>query len=87
MQKQFANFRETQINKISRSSTIIEITYLLTQNILPIMKSVDLKTSDAIIASIAKLTDSVLITWDKKLQKESQEFVETLTPEEFIREY
>ena len=87
MQKQFPNFQETKINKVFRSSTIIEITYLLTQNILSIMKSLNLKTSDAIIASIAKLTNSVLITWDKKLQKEAKKLVETLTPKEFMRKF
>lgn len=41
----------------------------------------NLKTSDAIIAGAAFLTKSVLITWDKKMIKNS---VNSFTPREFL---
>lgn len=44
----------------------------------------NLKTSDAIIAASAFLTESILITWDKQLIENSHE---AYTPEEFLKDF
>lgn len=44
----------------------------------------NLKTSDAIIAASAFLTESVLITWDKRLIKNSYG---AYTPEDFLKNF
>lgn len=44
----------------------------------------NLKTSDAIIASAAFLTESILITWDKQLVKNISN---SYTPKEFLEEF
>lgn len=85
--KQLESFDESTIFYLFEKYEKVDIDYYLASKILPFLKSVNLKTSDAIIASIAKLTGSVLVTWDKKLQEEAQKLVETLTPEEFMGKF
>lgn len=48
-------------------------------------ESFDLKTSDAIIALTAHREKCPLISWDKKLLKESGKHVNAYTPEEYLR--
>lgn len=45
----------------------------------------DLKTSDAIIALTAHREKCPLISWDKKLLKESSKHLNAYTPEEYLR--
>jgi len=82
--KQGMKVDEDEMINIFTTAERIDLDYVLTKIILPIMKSLNLKTSDAVIVAIAKLTESKFITWDKKLQKEAAKIVKTLTPKEFF---
>ena len=83
LQKQLKKFDEEKIMRIFIASRSVELTYNLAKEILPIMRNINLKTSDAIIVATAKLTDAILITWDQKLKKEAAKLVKTKTPQEF----
>jgi len=83
--KQEIKVNEDEMINIFTTAERIDLDYVLTKTILPIMKSLNLKTSDAVIVAIAKLTQSKFITWDKKLQKEAGKIIKTVTPKEFLR--
>jgi predicted nucleic acid-binding protein len=50
-----------------------------------VMKNINIKTSDLIIATVAAMSDSTLITWDTKLIKEASKICEALTPKQFLK--
>ena len=85
LQKQLKYFDENKTIKIFSASKTVELNYSLAKEILPIMKGFNLKTSDAVIAAIAKLTEAIVITWDQKLQKEAGKIVKVFTPKEFLK--
>ncbi len=85
LQKILINFDGQQIFKIFSSSKMLDLTYSQANDLLPIMASLSLKTNDAAITAIAKVTSSTLITWDNKLQKEAIKLVKTYTPQEFMK--
>lgn len=63
---------------------IIELDQDLAGKLIPLFKSMPLKTSDAVIAGIAKIYKAELVRWDKKLIKEAKKLVKVYTPEEVV---
>ena len=61
-------------------SKIIEFNLDLVQKVIPFFKSINLKTSDAVIAGTAKIYGAELVSWDKKLIKEAKMIVKAYTP-------
>lgn len=68
---------------IFEGGRIIEFTVDLVDKIIPIFRSVRLKTSDAAIVACAKIFDADLISWDKKLVKEAKHLVKAYMPEDY----
>jgi predicted nucleic acid-binding protein len=62
----------------------LDLNYETAKYLVSIFKKVTLKTSDAIIFAIAKLTDAMLITWDEKFKKEAKKLIEVQTPKTFM---
>ena len=62
-------------------SKIIEFNLDLVQKIIPFFKSINLKTSDAVIAGTAKIYGAELVSWDMKLIKEAKKLVKAYTPD------
>lgn len=85
--RHLGSFDESTIFYLFEKYEKIDLNFTLASGILPFLKKINLKTSDAIISAIAKMTGTTLITWDKKLQKEAQKLVEVLTPKEFLRKF
>lgn len=69
---------------IFRANLIVELDLDLVREIIPIFKEVNLKTSDAIIVAIAKIYKAELISWDKRLIRESRKLVKAYTPKEYL---
>ena len=62
-------------------SKIIEFNLDLVQKIIPFFKSINLKTSDAVVAGTAKIYGAELVSWDMKLIKEAKKLVKAYTPD------
>ena len=62
-------------------SKIIEFNLDLVQKVIPFFKSINLKTSDAVIAGTAKIYGAELVSWDMKLIKEAKKLVKAYTPD------
>jgi predicted nucleic acid-binding protein len=77
LQKNNPEFKPDDLRLFFKSHEIVDLSLQLAQDLLPQFKKYKLKTSDAIILSIAQLTNSTLITWDKKLQKEANQYIST----------
>ena len=73
-----------QIMTFFAGGEIIELDKDLAGKLIPLFKSMALKTSDAVIAGIAKIYRAELISWDKKLIKEAKKLVKVYTPEEVV---
>ena len=52
---------------------------------IPLLEKVRLKTADAIIAVSAALGGAMVVSWDKKLLKETGKLTEVATPEVFLK--
>ena len=52
---------------------------------IPLLRRVNLKTADAIIAISAHLWDATLVSWDKKLLQEAKRITRAFTPEEYLK--
>lgn len=62
----------------------IDLNFKSAADFLLLFKKINLKTSDAIIASIAKMENATLVTWDEKLVKEAKKIVNAQTPKTFL---
>ena len=82
--KQIESFDESIIFYLFEKYERLDLDFALANEVLPFLKRVNLKTSDATILAIAKLTNSTLITWDGKLQKQARKLVESRTPSELL---
>ena len=71
---------------IFEDSLIVNLDLSLTKSIIPLFKEIKLKTSDAVIAATAKIYEAGIISWDKKLVKESRKLVDAYTPKEYLQE-
>lgn len=84
LQKKFPRFKNEDLIRFFEDHTIVNLDLELARHLLVVFKDFRLKTSDAIIAACAKLTDAKLVTWDEKFQKEAKRLVNAQTPREFI---
>ncbi|MBI3366822.1 type II toxin-antitoxin system VapC family toxin [Candidatus Roizmanbacteria bacterium] len=64
----------------------LDLSFETAKSLIPILKQVHLKTSDAIIFVSAKLEDATIITWDEKFIKEAKRFVDIKTPKTFLEQ-
>lgn len=80
LHKKLNNFDEASILNIFEKYEKIDITFPIALKIIPFLKKINLKTSDAILIAVAKLTKATLITWDKKLEKEAKKLANVQTP-------
>ena len=71
---------------IFEDGLLINLDLSLIKEIIPLFKKIKLKTSDAVIAATAKIYEAGIISWDKKLVKESKKLVNAHTPEEYLQE-
>lgn len=79
------NTKIVSISKFLFSLQLINLDQSLIQNIIKFLpESVRLKTSDWLIAAIAKINNAVLITWDKKLLRYAGTICDVFSPEQFI---
>jgi len=84
LQRKVGEFNERKVFQLLTSYETIDLTLDMAQSFLAVFKQVDLKTSDAIVAAAAKLSDSILITWDEKLIKAAKNLISVQTPEAFL---
>lgn len=84
LHKQLNDFDKASVLTIFERYEKIDITYPLALKIIPFLKKINLKTSDAILIAVAKLTQAILVTWDKKLEKEAKKIVNAQTPKTFL---
>lgn len=84
LHKQLNDFDEASVLTIFERYEKIDLDFPLALKIIPFLKKINLKTSDSILITVAKLTKATLITWDKKLEKEAKKFVDTQTPKTFL---
>jgi len=84
LHKQINDFDEASVLTIFEKYEKIDLTFSLALEIIPFLKKINLKTSDAIFIAVAKLTKATLITWDKKLEKEAKKFIDVQTPKTFL---
>lgn len=80
--KQLSKFDEKTVFTIFSKYEKVDISFTLVPQILPLLKELDLKTSDAIIVALTKLFDATLITWDKKIINQAKEVIKVKTPPE-----
>ncbi|MFN4212512.1 MAG: PIN domain-containing protein [Microgenomates group bacterium] len=73
-----------EILTIFSGGEIIELDLGLVKKLIPILKWLNLKTSDALIAGCAKIYQAELISWDKKLVKEAKKIVKAFTPQNYF---
>lgn len=78
--KQLRIFDEEKILTVFAKYERIPLTFSLIEKILPFLRHITLKTSDAALVAIAKYTDATLITWDEQLLAKAGKFVKTQTP-------
>ncbi|OGK41886.1 hypothetical protein A2954_02450 [Candidatus Roizmanbacteria bacterium RIFCSPLOWO2_01_FULL_37_12] len=71
-----------EILSIFSGGQIIYFDLVLIEKIIPYFKQVSLKTSDAIIVACAKIYQTELVTWDKKLAREANKIVRVYLPDE-----
>ena len=71
---------------IFEDGLLINLDLSLIKEIIPLFKKVKIKISDAVIAATAKIYEAGIISWDKKLVKESKKLVNAYTPEEYLQE-
>lgn len=84
LHKRIKDFDERKMFQLLSSYETIDLTFDTAQSFLDFFKEVELKTSDAVVAAVAKLTDSTLITWDERLKKATENLISVQTPEEFL---
>ncbi|OGD84483.1 hypothetical protein A2696_01340 [Candidatus Curtissbacteria bacterium RIFCSPHIGHO2_01_FULL_41_13] len=87
LNKKPSKFNSRLILDIFNRYETVNLTFGDANLIIGVFQIINLKTSDAIVVSVAKLTDTTLITWDQKLQKEARKIVETFTPQEFLKKF
>ncbi|MBI3442413.1 MAG: PIN domain-containing protein [Candidatus Sungbacteria bacterium] len=69
------------------SAEIVPIDSVFIVSALPLLKNVNLKTADALIAVAAHLSKATLITLDKKLLREAKKITPAATPEEYVKKW
>lgn len=79
------DYKDQQFFEIFKRYQTVDLTFESSYSIISFFKKLNLKTNDAIIATISKITASTLITWDQKLKKEASNLVEVYTPEEVLK--
>lgn len=84
LHKRAGEFDERKVFQLLTSYETIDLTFDMAQSFLSFFKEVDLRTSDAIVAAVAKLTGSTLITWDERLIKAAKNLISVQTPEVFL---
>lgn len=84
LHKQLNDFDEASVLTIFERYEKIDIDFPLALKIIPFLKKINLKTSDAILITVAKLTEAILVTWDKKLEKQAKKLVNAQTPKTFL---
>jgi len=67
------------------SVEIMPIDRAFINSVLPLLKNINLKTADALIAAAAHLLEAALITLDKKLLREAKKITPAYTPEEYMK--
>lgn len=80
LQKTSPKFKNEDLIRFFEDHTIVNLDLELAKQLLVFFKDFRLKTSDAIIAACAKLTESTLVTWDEKLLKEAKKLANVQTP-------
>ena len=74
-----------RILSLFEESLVVDLNWNFGKQIIPFFKKVNLKTSDAIIVAVAKIYKAQLISWDKKLIRESKKLVQAYTPQEYLK--
>lgn len=85
LKKKIGAFNEEKLLEAFNKYEKVDLNFDSAVNFLLLFKKVNLKTSDAIIAACAKLTNATLVTWDEKLVKEAKILVNAQTPTKLLR--
>ena len=84
LQKKISSFNEEKLLEAFSKYEKVDLSFDSSREYLLLFNQLHLKTSDAIIAACAKLTNAALVTWDEKLVKEAKKFVDIQTPKTFL---
>lgn len=63
---------------------IVEFTLDFIEKLISLFKPLKLKAADSTIVAVAKIYQAELISWDKKLIKESKKLLKAYTPEDYF---
>lgn len=80
LHKKLNSFDEKKLLKSFSKYEKVSLNFESTADFMLLFKKVSLKTSDAIIASLARMENATLVTWDKKLAEEARKLVNVQTP-------
>lgn len=80
LSKKAGTFDEEKFLQTFSKYEKVDLSFDSSREYLLLLNHFNLKTSDAIIATCAKLTDATLITWDEKLVKEAKKLANAQTP-------
>lgn len=80
LRKKIGAFNKEKLLEAFNNYEKVDLNFESAADFILLFKKINLRTSDAIIASCAKMEDSILITWDKKLIKEAKKFTNVQTP-------
>lgn len=74
------HFDEKKLRNSFNKYEKIDLNFKFAADFMLLFKKVNLRTSDAIIASCAKMEDATLVTWDEKLIKEAEKLTDVQNP-------
>lgn len=84
LQKKIGAFNEEKLLEAFNKYEKIDLRFESSREYLLLFNHFNLKTSDAIIAACAKLSQATLITWDEKFKKQAEKFVDLQTLTKFL---
>lgn len=84
LRKKIAAFNEGKLLEAFNKYEKIDLLFDYSREYLLLFNHFNLKTSDAIIASLAKMENATLVTWDEKLVKETKKLTNVKTPTTFL---
>lgn len=82
--KKLNSFDEKKLLNSFNKYEKLDLNFESAADFMLLFKKANLRTSDAIIASCAKLANATLITWDEKLVKEARKLASVQTPTIFF---
>jgi len=78
--KKLGSFDEKKLLNSFSKYEKVDLNFESTADFMLLFKKIDLKTSDAVVASLAKMENAILVTWDEKLIKEAKKLANAQTP-------